>query len=176
MYDILEKEIPWKQEQSVVFGKSHNQPRLTCFLGDDGKSYTYSGYKRIPEKFTPTLIEITKKLQQIVNEINPDHSLYTSVLGNYYRTGVDNIGKHSDDEKDLIPDSFISSLSLGTERFFDIYDKENDKKVLRLTLENGSLLLMGKNIQKLYKHAVPKQLKIKEGRINLTWRVVKEEK
>lgn len=98
---------------------------------------------------------------------------YTSVLANYYRDGNDIIGAHSDDEKDLAKDSIIASLSLGAERFFDIYSKDDGKKIKRIKLSNGSLLLMGKNMQKLYKHAVPVQKTVKEGRINLTWRIIK---
>ena len=183
VYETLQKEIPWRQEKAIVFGKEYNQRRLTCFLGDEGKEYTYSGIKRTPEKMTSTLISLTKQVQSIVNScreeeapVSPNflkHPLYTSVLANYYRDGNDNIGKHSDDEKDLSTDSIIASLSLGAERYFDIHCKKDGKKVMRLELENGSLLLMGKNMQKLYKHSVPIQKKIKDGRINLTWRVVK---
>jgi alkylated DNA repair dioxygenase AlkB len=33
---------------------------------------------------------------------------------------------------------------MGSLRFFDLYSKEDKKKVMRLELEDGSLLLMGK--------------------------------
>ncbi len=41
---------------------------------------------------------------------------------------------------------------------------------MRIELKSGSVLLMGKNMQKLYKHSVPKQTKVKKTRINLTFR------
>lgn len=41
----------------------------------------------------------------------------------------------------------------------------------RMTLHSGSLLVMGKNSQKNYLHGIPEQTSIKEGRLNLTFRV-----
>jgi hypothetical protein len=41
-------------------------------------------------------------------------------LINYYEDGSKNIGMHADSEQSLIPGSYIASVSLGAERFFDI--------------------------------------------------------
>lgn len=173
VYDTLQKEVPWKQEKVIIMGKEYDARRLTCFLGEEGKSYFYSGIERIPEKMTDTLKDIMKRVQTIVDNVR-EHPKYTSTLANYYLTGENSIGMHSDDETTLVPDSIIASVSIGAVRHFDIYCKKTGKKVMRLELEDGSLLLMGKNMQKLYKHAVPVQKKIKDGRINLTFRCIKE--
>lgn len=172
-FELLLKEVPWKQEQTFVYGK-HNQPRLTCLLGPIDKPYTYSGIARIPVPMSETIIMLTRIVQNIVNIICPDHPLYTTTLGNRYRNGHDYIAQHSDSESDMVDDAIIASLSLGENRFFDFYDKETRKRVLRLELEKGSLLLMGKNSQNLYTHGVPKQLTKKGERLNFTWRVMKE--
>ena len=42
--------------------------------------------------------------------------------------------------------------------------------VLELNLDNCSMVVMGGEMQKYYKHTVPKQLSIKKGRINITLR------
>lgn len=173
VYEKLHKEIPWKQEKAIVFGKEFNQRRLSCFLGDPEKTYKYAGITRSPERLTSTLNDLMDSVQKVVDKVDGSNQRYTSVLANYYRDGNDSIGAHSDDEKDLAKDSIIASLSLGAERFFDIYSKDDGKKIKRIKLSNGSLLLMGKNMQKLYKHAVPVQKTVKEGRINLTWRIIK---
>lgn len=41
----LRVEVPWKQEQITLFGKTHPIPRLTCWMGDPGCHYTYSGVR-----------------------------------------------------------------------------------------------------------------------------------
>lgn len=176
IFKLLLKEVPWKQEQVVVFGKCHNQPRLSCFIGQSNKPYRYSGITRIPEPMGETITALTDRMQKLVYHIDPKHPLYTSTLSNRYRNGKDYIGQHSDSEDDMVSNTIIASLSLRQERFFDFYSKETGKRALRLTLENGSVLLMGKNSQKLYTHGVPKQLTKNEERLNFTWRVIKENK
>ncbi len=178
--DIFQKlldEIPWQQEESKMMGKTFPQPRKTCLIGDLDKPYFYSGFKRKVFPITPTIRMLMDEVQKIVNLLYPDHPIYTSVLCNYYENGKSYIAYHSDDEKDLVEGAIISSLSFGAERFFDIRRKktseEKEKLQKRVSLKNGSWLGMGKNSQKNYKHGLPKQKTIKHGRINLTFRVIK---
>lgn len=174
LFETCKDDIPWKQEQSKVYNKWFDQPRLTCNLSLDGSgSYLYSGQRRKAEK-APEIIQLLVKLvNNTVKLIDPKHPKFNYILCNYYRNGNDKIGKHADDEKDMEPDTMIASLSLGCSRFFDIYPNSSDEEKFRLELEDGDLLFMGKNSQVNYKHAVPPQKKIKEGRINLTLRVMK---
>src|SRR5690606_714059 len=55
LFARLFDEIPWRQEHVVLFGRRVAMPRLSCWLGDPGKAYTYSGIRREPTPFTPTL-------------------------------------------------------------------------------------------------------------------------
>ncbi len=41
-------EIPWRQDNIVVWGKMYSQPRLVAWYGDRGSDYTYSGIKLTP--------------------------------------------------------------------------------------------------------------------------------
>ncbi len=177
LYHNLVNEIPWKQEKLIIFGKEIDQPRLQCLLGDKNKPYTYSGIKRIPENMTKSLLEIHNDINKTAKEFDKNHKEFKSVLANYYKTGNNYIGSHSDNEKELEKDAMIFSITLledkTTPRYFDIFSKDKQEKVLRIPLDHGSLLIMGKNMQENYKHGVPKQLKIKTGRINLTYRVIK---
>lgn len=68
----------------------------------------------------------------------------------------------------------MSAVSFGSPRFFDFHErgKSNGGHKVRLTLEPGSILLMSGDTQKNYKHGVPIQKKIKDARINLTFRHV----
>jgi len=116
----LLKDYPFQQEQVRFMGQVHNQPRLTRFMGNKGKTYFYSGFYREAVEWIPSALEIRDRIMETILKIRPDHPLLTTSLGNLYRDGLDSVGMHSDDETDLSSDCMIASLSLGSERDFDI--------------------------------------------------------
>jgi alkylated DNA repair dioxygenase AlkB len=79
------------------------------------------------------------------------------------------MGWHSDNEKEIKPNSSIASVSIGIERKFSFKNKLS-KETIAVQLENGSLLEMKGAIQKHWLHALPKSKKITQPRINLTFR------
>ena len=96
-------------------------------------------------------------------------SKYNACLLNLYHNGDESMGWHSDDEKEIIAESSIASLSLGAERKFSFKHKAT-KETISVLLENGSLLEMKGAIQKNWWHALPKSKKVIAPRINLTFR------
>jgi len=48
---------------------------------------------------------------------------------------------------------------------------DSDQKA-EIALGNGSLLVMSGRTQELWQHALPRMLRVKEPRINLTFRVI----
>ncbi len=44
-FDNLSQNIQWRQEEVKVFGQVWPQPRLVAWHGDNGLTYTYSGFK-----------------------------------------------------------------------------------------------------------------------------------
>lgn len=66
------------------------------------------------------------------------------------------IGKHSDDERQLIPNSPIFSASFGAERVFRIRDKADGSIVRDVVMTDNSFVLMGPGMQKRFTHQVPK--------------------
>ena len=161
-------EIPWRQEDITLWGKTHKQPRLISWYGDPGASYTYSGTRLEAQPWTSLLAEIRKKVEQAAGfEFN-------SVLLNYYRDGRDSMGFHSDDEPELGPNPVIASLSLGETRRF-VMKHRHDKSVpdLRLDLPGGSLLLMRGETQSHWKHGITRTARACGPRVNLTFRRVR---
>lgn len=65
----------------------------------------------------------------------------------------------------------VAAISLGVSRKFRIV--ANGKRVLDIQTENGQLLVMDGIFQKVFKHAIPKEKKIKTDRVSLTFRVHK---
>lgn len=131
MFDILQQELPFEQGQVMVYGKVHDERRLTCFYG--AKSYNYAG-RRISKKLPPKNSTIEDMLK-IVNSddlkevlfrkfpiLKECYPTFDAVLCNLYRgkntrdaeglKKCDNIGPHADDEKSL-KSSVILSLSFG---------------------------------------------------------------
>ena len=168
-YNKIMSEIELEQNQVIVFGKSYLEPRLTAIHGIDSvldKNYVYSKSTRKLRPMTPSL----KKIRDVIEfytEIPFDF-----VLINFYRTGSDKVGWHSDDEP-MMDCSNIVSISLGGERIFKFRDKKTKELVWKESLESGSLLWMKSGCQENLEHEVPKTTKHVEPRLNLTFRKFK---
>lgn len=165
-YELLENTL-WQQDEITVYGKKHLQPRLTALYGNEGMSYSYSNIVMHPHAWTLPLQEI-KSLVESVSE-----TVFTTVLLNYYRDGNDGNGWHADNEKELGVNPIIASLSLGTERNFQLKHNTDLTQKKNIILGNGSLLLMRGTTQHFWKHQVPKTAKAIGSRINLTFRSIK---
>ncbi len=83
-----------------------------------------------------------------------------------------------DSETALVPSSSIYSFSFGATRDFVITSKQSgatasgQRRVIPLT--HGSLVIMGGEMQKYYKHAVPKRKACTQPRVNITFRLMKK--
>ena len=169
LYETLFMEIPWQKDEIVFFGKKVQIPRLQCWMGEEGAVYSYSGLKMNPIPFNQTVLGIKKDIEQATG------AEFNSVLINLYRDGNDSNGWHADDEKELGERPVIASLSLGTDRIFQMRHKKSGQRN-DLLLEHGSLLVMRGDTQKCWKHQIAKSKKITEPRINLTFRkIIKEQ-
>ena len=160
-------EVPWRQENVLVWGRIHQQPRLTAWYGDRGTDYTYSGITLNPMPWTNLLLDIKRRLETVTA------ASLNSVLLNYYRDNRDSMGFHSDDERELGARPVIASLSLGEERTFVMKHRVNKiLKPIRLRLASGSLLLMKGETQRYWKHGIAKESFPCGPRINLTFRLI----
>lgn len=161
--------LPLRQETVRVAGRTHPTPRLTSWHGDPGCAYAYSGRVFEPEPWTEELTALRDRLTPVCGV------RFNSVLANYYRDGSDSMGAHSDDERELGPsadDIRIGSLSLGAPRRFVVKHRVTGQ-TREWSLGQGSLLLMGGTMQRLYTHRVPKTRRPVGPRLNLTFRLVR---
>jgi alkylated DNA repair dioxygenase AlkB len=163
LFSQLLTETPWEQKTIKMYGKEVLQPRLTAWYGS--RPYTYSGRRNEPTRPTPTLARFMVDIEDLVDtEIN-------SVLCNLYRNGQDSVGMHADDEPELGKNPVIGSLSLGATRTFVIQPKVKGGGLsMSFELHSGDLLIMRGRTQSTHKHGVPKESKVTEARINLTFR------
>ena len=161
----LTQSVLWRREKIKMWGKEIVTKRRIAWYADDGKSYTYSGSTFSPSQWNNVLLQLKERVE------NYSEIKFNSVLLNEYPNGEVGMGWHSDDEKELGTDPIIASLSFGANRDF-IFKHKTDKNIenVKLHLKSGSLLLMLGSTQHYWKHSLPKRLKVKEPRINLTFR------
>ncbi|MCR6686487.1 alpha-ketoglutarate-dependent dioxygenase AlkB [Pseudoxanthomonas sp.] len=164
LMEALLREVPWGVHHVRLFGRQLPSPRLSCWIGDPEASYRYSGSRFQPRPWIPALAALRGRLQDELGQP------FNSVLANRYRSGADAMGWHSDDEPELGARPLIASLSLGATRRFLLRRRDDPGQRLALELEPGSLLLMGGDTQRHWKHALPRTARPVGERINLTFR------
>ena len=164
-FNSLMQNILWENDEVIIFGKHIVTKRKVAWYGDSDCSYTYSNTTKQALAWTKEL----SYLKQIVEELA--ETKFNSCLLNLYHNGNEGIGWHSDDEKSLGKNNTIASLSFGAERNFSFKHKQN-KQIVSLVLEHGSLLIMKDATQTNWLHSLPKSKSVTQPRINLTFRTI----
>lgn len=175
MYDFEELwcNKPNNKLKIIIAGRVIECPRYSkSYL----KDYKFSGLNHEADPILPI------KVQQLLERCqlhNPE--LNQSLINWYEHDGY--IGKHSDDTKQLLPNSEIFSLSFGpSKRRFIIEPKDkrdNSQLTLQIELEHNTMIIMGGKCQVTHYHSVPKKnlglfnQKISERRLNVTFRCFK---
>ena len=132
-----------------LFGKEINTPRFFQNYGEGIYKFSNITHNSIP------IPNILNKYLDWVN--NREILNYNGILINWYENGNHYIGSHSDDEKSLIKNSNIYCFSFGQERDFIVQNKKNKEDKQKFKLPNNSLIIMGGECQKYYKHSIPKK-------------------
>lgn len=166
-YDYLLTEIPWENDEAVIFGKLILTKRKVAWFGEKAFEYTYSKRTKLAKFWTPELLKLKQKCEEISGET------YNSCLLNLYHDGNEGMAYHSDGEKDLKKHGAIASLTFGAERKF-LFKHKSTKETVDISLENGSLLIMKGTTQENWLHRLPPTTKVKTPRINLTFRTIEE--
>jgi alkylated DNA repair dioxygenase AlkB len=166
VYAALHGQINWQTHRIRMFGKWVDSPRLSCWIGDPGAGYRYSGQTFEPFAWPEVLLPLRQRMSA---ELGVE---FNSVLANLYRDGGDAMGWHSDDEPELGAEPVIASVSLGAARRFLLRRRDDHAVRQALVLEPGSLLVMRGHSQRDWQHALPRTAKPVGPRINLTFRHV----
>jgi len=163
-YAELMAAVPWQTRSIRIAGRLIPEPRQTAWIGDPGAVYTYSGRQNEPTPWPAVLSGLRARLTAQLGVA------FNSVLCNLYADGRNSMGLHADAEPELGPNPLIASLSLGATRRFQLRHRKLRDEKLDIDLPTGSLLVMRGTLQTHYRHGVPKQLRVQESRINLTFR------
>jgi alkylated DNA repair dioxygenase AlkB len=165
LFQSLLTTIHWEHDEVIMFGKKITTKRKVAWYGDEPFAYTYSQVKKTALPWNDSLISIKQKIEALSGET------YNSCLLNLYHDGSEGMGWHTDDEKELKKEGAIASISLGVARKFCFQHKSTLEKV-DLLLDNGSMLVMKGATQTHWLHRLPPSTRIKEPRINLTFRTI----
>ncbi|MBA2237492.1 MAG: alpha-ketoglutarate-dependent dioxygenase AlkB [Lysobacter sp.] len=166
LFEDLRRGLAWEVHRIRLFGRLVDSPRLSCWIGDPGARYRYSGADFDPHPWPAALLPVRERLARELG------IHFNSVLANLYRCGNDAMGWHSDDEPELGAEPTIASLSLGARRRFVLRHRSDPDRKLALDLAAGSLLVMAGQTQQHYRHALPRTRRAVGERINLTFRHV----
>ncbi|WP_080780255.1 alpha-ketoglutarate-dependent dioxygenase AlkB family protein [Chryseobacterium phocaeense] len=166
-YDYLLHQIPWENDEAIIFGKLILTKRKVAWFGEKAFEYTYSKRTKYAKFWTPELLELKRTCEEISGET------YNSCLLNLYHDGSEGMAYHSDSEKDLKKHGAIASLTFGAERKF-LFKHKTTKEKIEIFLEDGSLLIMKGTTQDHWLHRLPPTTKIKTPRVNLTFRTIEE--
>lgn len=161
----MQQHLHWQHDELMMFGKKITTNRKVVWYGDKAFTYTYSRTTKSAIPWHPLLLPIREKTETVTN------ASFNACLCNFYHHGNEGMTWHSDDDKEFGLNPTIASLSFGAERTFSFRHKIT-KEVISIILESGSVLLMKANTQTHWVHALPKSAKIKDPRINLTFRLV----
>lgn len=128
-----------------------------------GKPYNYSQIEYsaapIPDFLLPMLGQLHGRLGIRFN----------NCLLNYYQTGDNTMGFHSDDTSGFSAGTGVAIVSLGSVRDITYRSKTNAEIQKSYALQPGSLLYMDESVQQHWLHAIKRQ-KDAGARISLTWR------
>ncbi|CAD7811605.1 hypothetical protein CHRY9390_02385 [Chryseobacterium aquaeductus] len=166
-YQYLFNQIPWENDEAVIFGKLIITKRKVAWFGEKKFEYTYSNRTKYAKIWTPELLALKQKCEEVSGET------YNSCLLNLYHDGNEGMAYHSDGEKDLKKHGAIASLTFGAERKFSFKHKLSKERI-DIMLENGSLLVMKGTTQENWLHRLPPTKKVTKPRVNLTFRTIEE--
>jgi alkylated DNA repair dioxygenase AlkB len=157
--------IEWENDKAIIFGRTIITRRKVAWYGDTNFEYSYSNTTKQALIWTKELLELKKLIEEKTGES------FNSCLLNLYHNGEEGMAWHSDAEKDLKKNGAIGSLSFGAERKFAFKHKKT-KETISIFLEHGSLLIMKDTTQTNWLHRLPPSKRIKNARINLTFRTI----
>lgn len=141
---------PEERSKVVIYGKEQTVPRYQKSYIND---YSFSGAVAKADKLPVILKPYLKWLNRL------DYDNFNQFLLNWYENGENYIGSHADDEKQLIPNSPIVTITLceeGILRTFRIRDKKTKSIIKNVETPNGIILVMGGRFQKEFKHEIVK--------------------
>ena len=157
-------ETLFQQLQETVIWDERMVARQTASFG---LPYNYS---QISYPETPMHVSLVPVAELLETQLGVR---FNNCLLNYYESGNNTMGFHSDDTSNLVHNTGVAIISLGSSRGIT-YRNKNDKLIEHtFTLVSGSMLYMDDTVQTEWLHAIKREPDA-GPRISLTWRAFQE--
>jgi alkylated DNA repair dioxygenase AlkB len=132
-----------------------------------------SSRRCFPIQPTPWTDAVKEIMELVENKLGEE---FNSCGVQRYDSETEGIGKHRDQDDESGWDHPIAGVSLGGDRYFNVYDKNGKKLLSHEIVKNGSLYVMPAHFQENHMREIPKEKYHREPRISLTFRYVNPEK
>ena len=152
MTELLET-TAFAADTRMMYGKRVAVPRETAGRGD-----------RMTQPWTERLQVVRRRIEAVIG------TEFDYVFVNKYRNGNDSVAWHGDHE---VSGKIVGSLSLGATREFDLRPKKESElrpRTIALDVAHGDLIVMRGETQQYWEHRVRKDPRVREQRLNLTFR------
>ncbi|KLT43465.1 hypothetical protein CC85DRAFT_244040 [Cutaneotrichosporon oleaginosum] len=176
LYAALAALPDWHHPTLRIYNRAVQQSRAVAVYASSPRTIKYSGTEIRAHAFPPVLERVRRTVEARLAQ------RFDVCMLNRYDDGGVYIGRHSDTCENLI----IASLSLGAARSFVMTPRmppraaggEGEERrreleareTVRFTMQDRSLVVMQGKTQDYWKHEIPKERRVKEGRISLTFR------
>lgn len=173
------KKLPFISSEHFMFGSQKKSSVKYLWVSDTGLSYVFGSTMLYPLEAHPfSDYPVLQCIRDYVEGYTGEK--FNSVLVNRYEDGMTKLSYHHDDDPWLGDNFIVPSISFGAKRKFLVKQKNTaskNPKTLTYILESGSMVLMGRTMQKYWLHAVPQQKRDLDDcskntglRFNLTFR------
>ena len=155
-------------EQSFNFDQKLPGYRCATYFG--AVEYAYGNIKHSPAPYpesNPILDQIFTRLQTLDSDFTPEN--FTCLITKY-TDGNASINMHQDNEKCILPGSNIYTVSFGAQRTLRLYNITGPLQEHFHELHHGSVNIMTKESQSVWKHGIDREPTVQGGRISLTFR------
>lgn len=177
LFEQLRTNVPWEQQEFVMWGKQVKEPRRTFVFGQSGLMHRYTriarplvdwdrplsenGCSDSPHGGRSSLagcsdlpgISTVRRMAESLGQIAGQP--FNAVLLNYYTNGEDYISPHSDKETSPRYPA-VGTISLGGTRTFQFIHQKDGKRKFQFDIRNGDALIMTGRTQEFWNHGIPK--------------------
>ena len=141
--------------------------RFTAYFGKLSYGYGNTKHKACSYPTCDLVSSFFERLSPVVPDFNAD--TFTCLV-THYPDGRAGIPLHSDDEAQIVPDSDIITISIGSPRVLTLQNQEGVLNETTVPLPHGSVYAMSRASQATWKHAIRADSSVSAPRLSFTFR------